>query len=552
MPTMSRSSLAVLARLLFASALLAVACTSSAPIAERLIADSDPATVTDSDSDTDAQGAAPTSTEVASEPAQLDDAAPERHVVELGAAAGRRPGQTPIDALRTVEAVADRQVDVLRTYAFWDSEFPNLRQRLASDEGRTLHLSVNARREDGTVVPWQTIATAAPGSEVYDELASWIDRIAAFDGPLRVTFHHEADIEPEFGSPAEFVAAWQRFDALLNEAAPEIPLAWVMTLFTISQPDEAEQYWPGDDAVDWIAADAFNWFGCRGANEAWRSPAELLDPLISFGQAHPGKPLMFAEISSDEDPDNPDRKASWIFELGALMAQDRYAAIKTVVFFHNDHDDESTCDWWVDSSPTAAEAFSRFAADELFGGDTARPAQTQCPIVATGLGRADDRAVVDGDGDGRYDFVFGLENRFVGIGDQANDGSDHRVVVHFDPLDAVPAEATVELRIRVGERQPALPSPVQLVVFDGIPELDRDAFTEPGELIEPAWFDAMTLGGHHAIDVTGHFDASSPTTFRLQLESIPPNDDGKAPLFLGMGDATRDIDRPALVVRSCG
>ena len=548
MPTMNRRSLAALARLLFIAALLA-GCTSSTATGERSI---DAPTVVVGDDTTPVPGSG--ATDAAATTATVDpevDTAPAPRIVQIGAAAGRRPGQTPIDALRTVESVAGRQLDVLRTYAFWDSEFPNLRQQTASDEGRELHLSINARREDGTVVPWATIATAAPGSPVHNELTDWIERIAAFDGPLRVTFHHEADIEPEFGTADEFVQAWRRVADLLDEAAPDVPLVWVMTLFTISQPDEAERFWPGDDHVDWIAADAFNWFGCRGSAEAWRSPELLLDPLIAFGQAHPGKPLMFAEIGSDEDPNDPNRKADWFDELASLVAQDRYAAIETIIFFHNDHDDESSCDWWVDSGPETAGAFARFVAGDLFGGPEAPPPTAQCPIVSTTTSLVEDRAVVDGDGDGRYDFVFGLENRFVGIGDQANDGSDHRPVLLFDALDPLPAGATVELRVRVGERQPALPGPVQLRVVEGLPPSDRDAFTEEGALIEAAWFDDRTLGGHHSLDVTSHFDPSTPTMFRLQLESIPPNDDGKAPLFIGMGDASRDIDRPALVVRSC-
>jgi hypothetical protein len=565
---MGRSFLDVRAQLLFACVTLtcvmfASACTSSAPVAgERTIADPDPTETSGDDPETAAPGPAtadepdeepdPNTNPDDPDPNNTDPDEPGPRVVELGAAAGRRAGQTPIDALVTVETVADRQVEVLRSYAFWDSEFPNLRQQWASDGGRTLHLSVNARREDGTVVPWESIASAVPGTRVHDELMVWADRIAAFDGPLRLTFHHEADIEPEFGTPAEFRAAWQRFADVINDAAPDIPLVWVMTLFTMSRPDDVELFWPGDDYVDWIAADAFNWFGCRGASEDWRSPELLLDPLINYGLLHPGKPLMFAEIGSDEDPDDPGRKAAWLDELSELLAEDRYAAIETIVFFHNDHDDESTCDWWIDSSPRTAEAFRRFSSGELVGGPAALPAPASCPIVATTLGRDDDRAVVDGDGDGRYDFVFGVENRFLGIGDQANDGSDHRAVLHFDALEPLPAGATVELRVRVGSRQPALRSPVELVVFEGIPSLDRDAFTEPGTLIDAAWFDASTVGGHHVIDVTGDVDTTTPTTFRLQLAEIPPNDDGKTPLFIGMGDATRQVDRPALVVRSCG
>ena len=468
--------------------------------------------------------------------------------IELGIAAGRRSGQTPLDALTTTEQVTQRRFDILRTYAFWDDDFPNLRQLTAAEGGRELHLSINPRRIDGSIVAWNDIATAVDGSDIERELSSWIDRIAAFDGPLRVTFHHEADIEPEFGTATEFVAAWQRFATLLDEAAPAIETVWVMTAFTLDRP-EAELFWPGEEFVDVIGADAFNWFGCRGNPEAWRSPAEVLAPLLTFGADHPDLPLMLAELGSDEDPGDPARKAGWFDELAELVTQPEYERLQSIVLFHNNHDDQSSCDWWLDSSETTAESLVRFAAADAFDLDAA--GAPPCPIVATHFSRTNDLALVDGDGDGRFDFEFGVENRFLGVGDQSNDGADHRVVFEFDPLGDIPEGATVELRVRVGERQPALSSPVQVIALGADVE-GRDRFAADGRLLAPAWFDASTVDGHHLLDITQVIDPATMTTLRLQLEQQPPVGDGSIALFVGAGDAGRSVERPALVVRHCG
>lgn len=467
--------------------------------------------------------------------------------IDLGIAAGRRPGQTPIDALAATEQVTQRRFDILRTYSFWDDDFPNLRQLTAAEEGRELHLSINPRRIDGSIVAWNDIATAVNGSDIERQLSAWIDRIAAFDGPLRVTFHHEPDIEPEFGTAAEFVAAWQRFATLLDEADPTIDTVWVVTAFTLDRP-EAELFWPGEEFVDVIGADAFNWFGCRGNPEAWRSPAEVLAPLLTFAADHPELPLMLAELGSDEDPNDPTRKAAWFDELAALVTQPEYERLQSIVLFHNDHDDRSSCDWWLDSSEATAEALVRFAASDAF--DLEAAPTPPCPIVATHFSRTDDLALVDGDGDGRFDFEFGLENRFLGIGEQSNDGADHRVVFAFDPLGDIPEGATIELRVRVGERQPALGSPVQVIALDAAVE-GGDRFAADGRLIAPAWFDASTVGGHHLLDVTEAIDPATETTLRLQLAERPARGDGSAALFVGAGDAGRSVERPALVVRHC-
>jgi len=482
-----------------------------------------------------------------SAPADGSAAGPER--INLGIAAGRRQGQTPIDALHDTEQVASRRFDTLRAYAFWDGEFPDLRHQLASEGDRMLHLSINARRTDGSIVPWQVIATASEGDVVHGELVAWIERLANHEAHLRVTFHHESDIEPEFGSPEDFVEAWRRFATMLDEAAPEIETVWVLTGFNLDKPI-ADEFWPGDEYVDFIGADAFNWYGCRGVPEAWRSPAEVIAPLLKFATKHPDKRLVLAELGSDEDAEDPGRKAAWFDELATLLTSNDYAQLDTVVFFHNDHDDDSTCDWWLDSSDASADAFERLAALPLFGGDVAPAATLQCPIVAMGVSLVEDLALVDGDGDGRFDFEFGDTNRFLGIGDQSNDGADHRLLLQFDALPALSSEATLELRIRIGERQPALTGDIDLYLLD---DFDRagEAFAQPGVLLEPALFTASSPGGHHVIDVTGRVDPGQPSAFRLQLAAPPPTGDGQSALYIGMGDASRSIDRPTLVARLC-
>ena len=78
-----------------------------------------------------------------------------------------------------------------------------------------------------------------------------------------------------------------------------------------------------------------------------------------------------------------------------------------------------------------------------------------------------------------------------------------------------------------------------------------EAFSQPGELLEPVLFDAGSLGGHHVFDMTGRIDPTQPVTLRLQLATPPAADDGQTVLYLGTGDASRSIDRPTLQVLLC-
>jgi len=273
--------------------------------------------------------------------------------------------------------------------------------------------------------------------------------------------------------------------------------------------------------------------------------------LMAFGARYPDKKLVLAELGSDEDPNRPERKAAWLDELSVLLTYASYEQLDTVVFFHNDHDASgSTCDWWIDSDEPATASFKDLAALPLFGGPTAGPAPEQCPVVASAVSGANDVALVDQNRDGLYDFDFGQENRFIGIGDQSDDGADHQVLLRFDPVGEVPADATLQLRIRVGERQPLLNGPIELRLLEGFSSLS-EAFNQPGQLVETV-FDASSPGGHHVFDVTGVVDPTQPSAFRLQLATPPLLDDGKIALYIGTGDASRVIDRPSLLARHCG
>lgn len=471
--------------------------------------------------------------------------------VKLGAAPGRRPGDTPLDALEHVEVAAGRQLDYVRAYVAWDGEFPDQRHQTIAAGGRAIHLSITSWRMDGTPVGWSDIANARFGDALFAEIQDWIGALARFDGELLVTFHHEPEIAEDLGSAEDFVAAWRRLAGDLADRSPDTETIWVVTGGGMRDPSINDWY-PGDDVVDRIGADVFNWYGCRGESEPWRTAQETLSPLIAFGAQHPTKPLVVAEIGTDEDDAEPGRKASWYAELLDLLSLAAFEQISMVAFFHNDHSDSTTCDWWLNSSTAAADAFSVLATSATFAGDQAAPAVVRCPSRLHIPGGSSDEALIDTDNDGIVDLAFGAENRFVGIGEQGADGHDQRAILRFPPLATTPTDGErVELRVRLGQQVTGLVGNVQVsLLADPLVE-GLAAFDAPAQVLTSGFMTAASRGGYYTVDVTDMVTDSGPSAFRLEVPGSGLIDGVVSPYLIGLSEATNEADRPALIVRTC-
>ncbi len=269
------------------------------------------------------------------------------------------PGADPA-AVAAIEEEAGAQVGVVRVFARWDTTFPSANHQVLLDEGRRIHLSVRPRTDAGTVVPWADIAAAEPGSPVYDRLELWVSTVARYGSQIYFTLNHEPETSTSTpnGTPEEFVAAWRKMVELLRAAGGE-QVQTVLVLGRGAYADGSIDSWyPGDDTVDIIGVDPYNWYDCQGTTRPWTEPRILLLPAIGFA-AERGKPLAIPEIASTEDSSQPGRKAEWIRDLGAFMTSDEIGVpIEFVAWFSVTDRDWPECQWTYDSSPTAAAAIN--------------------------------------------------------------------------------------------------------------------------------------------------------------------------------------------------
>jgi hypothetical protein len=159
--------------------------------------------------------------------------------------------------------------------------------------------------------------------------------------------------------PGKYIRAWRHVhDVFKAEGADNV--VWVWCPLVTDVPAEPWNHWanyyPGDEYVDWIGMDSYNW-GSSSNCCVWQDFTTLTDALYQ-DYASMGKPLMLPETASAEVGGD---KAAWIDDFHMLL-KTKYSAIRAVVWF----DIDKETDWRVDSSPKTLEAFKRMAHDPWF------------------------------------------------------------------------------------------------------------------------------------------------------------------------------------------
>ena len=126
---------------------------------------------------------------------------------------------------------------------------------------------------------------------------------------------------------AAYVAAWRHVRELF--AAQGVRAFWVWSpnadAFAGARGG-VDQYWPGDDYVDWVAADGFNWGSCTNRS-TWRDFGPIFKAFSSWGSAR-AKPLMISGTGTVEDSIDPGRKRGWVSFSTEVENQDGEAVLK--------------------------------------------------------------------------------------------------------------------------------------------------------------------------------------------------------------------------------
>jgi len=287
-----------------------------------------------------------------------------------GAWWGSYPGQAAGN-VEAREARYGRQVDVLHRYHDWDDAWPTAEEQAYAAHGRFLFEGWENRIFGGGAVCWADVAGGAHDAAI-DAQAQ---RLAAFGGRLFVSFMHEPEdnvgtCQPgavndplaDMGSAEDFKAAFRRVVERVRPVAPNV--VWVLVLMG-HDPAGSWALYPGDDVVDWMAWNTYNWANCAGrTNDTWRGFQQTQQGMYALLDAVGNdKPRMIGEYGSHDDP-AMGSKEQWLRDVPAVLRL-AMPKVKAVVYFDGVGAPVpgDPCNWIVDSSPRAQAGFAAAGAD---------------------------------------------------------------------------------------------------------------------------------------------------------------------------------------------
>jgi hypothetical protein len=279
------------------------------------------------------------------------------------------------------------QVGSVVWFPTWDDPFPTLACDKLDQQGILPHLTWELfwPSED----PNNSRQTDTSGYEGFREVLAgehdaYIDQFArdakAFNRPVLMRFLHEFNGNwyvwsgnkngREAGGPERVVAVWQYVvDRFRQVGADNVKWLWVPHGPSTDRSEEpwnkVENYWPGDDYVDWIGLDGYNfypvdpWGGQRPLRRFDDCFRALYDDCAALGK----QPMMIAEFGTGEFESEGFDKAAWIEDAFRKIKTD-YPRVKIFTWFNINKE----LDWRVNSSPEALAAFQKAMEDPYYIG----------------------------------------------------------------------------------------------------------------------------------------------------------------------------------------
>jgi len=291
------------------------------------------------------------------------------------------------------EALTRHKVGSVEWFPTWDDEFPSRACKELADRGIIPHLTWELFWPSKD--PNNARTTGPDGYHGFQEVLqgkhdSYIDRFAenamAFNHTVLIRFLHEFNGNwyvwsgnkngQSEGGPDQVVAVWKyvvnRFKA---KGAHNVKWIWTPHGPSIDMSTDpwnhVSNYWPGDEYVDWIGLDGYNfyprdpWGNARPYRNFDNCFRALYDDCAVLGD----QPMMIAEFATGEFQHEGMDKAAWISEA-FLKIKRAYPRVKIFTWFHINKE----LDWRVNSSAGALEAFRAAMQDPYYIGSPTKQA----------------------------------------------------------------------------------------------------------------------------------------------------------------------------------
>lgn len=169
-------------------------------------------------------------------------------------------------------------------------------------------------------------------------------------------------VGPSAHTPTEYISGFQRIVNRFN-AQGVTKAEWVFCPYSMNpQPQiRFESVYPGDEYVDWLGLDTYNW-GTSSPGFTWITILEMaLGSYQQLQQIAPSKPVFINEIGCAEAGGD---KAAWINNTFHTDLPRYMPNLRCITWFHQNKE----TDWRVNSSAGALTAYQSVTASPRYQG----------------------------------------------------------------------------------------------------------------------------------------------------------------------------------------
>ena len=252
---------------------------------------------------------------------------------------------------RSIEEASGRTYDIGQVFHAWDMAIPTSDDLMHISDNRLLMISWNgtdtieiAAGDHDDWIRTQARATRDLGVRV---LFRWLWEM---DGRRRIEVVH---------SGPDYVAAWNHVRSIFTEeGATNAEFVWCPNEFLFWDDGDPEPLYPGDENVDWLCADGYNW-GTTEDGDDWTDLVDIFGDFYAWAEPR-GKPIVIGETGSGEA--EAGAKAAWFRQIPETLRTE-LPEIDAVVYFDKDFRDFGFIDWRVDTSEDAYAAWLEISGD---------------------------------------------------------------------------------------------------------------------------------------------------------------------------------------------
>ncbi len=170
--------------------------------------------------------------------------------------------------------------------------------------------------------------------------------------------------------PQDYVKAWKRVHHIFQDVgATKVEWVWSPNVVSCPNTDDNNMhlYYPGNEFVDWVGVDGYNFGEHHDQWHQWQSFDEVFgDTLKQFSDRYPSKPIILSEFGCA--PGKPKQRSDWIHD--AFDKINRNAQIKAAIWFNLDKRREGEPNWRIDVWPESLQAFNKTFAAPLSSDST--------------------------------------------------------------------------------------------------------------------------------------------------------------------------------------